>query len=116
MIVVAIIALLAAIALPNFQRARKRSVASRILNDLRVVDYALDRWAIENNKSGSASATFDDLRPYLKRGTPIYDSGADMLGGVFGPTFVVDQGAKLADSSFEALSDVAPLDFWSPYR
>ncbi len=35
MIVVAIIALLAAIAVPGFLRARKRSQASRILNDLR---------------------------------------------------------------------------------
>lgn len=116
MIVVAVIALLAALAVPNFQRARKRSMAARILNDLRIVDYALDRWAIENHKPGSASATFEDLRPYLKRGTPIYDTGADLLGGVFGPTFIVDDGPSLADSSWEALSDVAPLDFWSPYR
>jgi len=39
MIVVAIIALLAAIAVPGFLRARKRSQASRILNDLRTVHY-----------------------------------------------------------------------------
>ncbi len=38
MIVVAIIALLAAIAVPGFLRARKRSQASRILNDLRMID------------------------------------------------------------------------------
>ena len=50
MIVVAIIALLAAIAVPGFMRARKRSQASRILNDLRIIDSALDQYAIENNK------------------------------------------------------------------
>ncbi len=38
MIVVAIIALLAAIAVPGFLRARKRSQASRILNDLRMIE------------------------------------------------------------------------------
>jgi prepilin-type N-terminal cleavage/methylation domain-containing protein len=37
MIVVAIIALLAAIAVPGFLRARKRAQASRILNDLRLI-------------------------------------------------------------------------------
>ena len=42
MIVVAIIALLAAIAVPGFLRARKRSQASRIINDLRLVDAAVD--------------------------------------------------------------------------
>ena len=53
MIVVAIIALLAAIAVPNFLRARKRSQATRILQDLRVVDSALDQYAIETTISSS---------------------------------------------------------------
>ena len=48
MIVVAIIALLAAIAVPNFLRARKRSQATRILEDLRMIDSAVDQYAIEN--------------------------------------------------------------------
>ena len=40
MIVVAIIALLAAIAVPGFLRARKRSQAVRVLEDLRLIDHA----------------------------------------------------------------------------
>src|SRR4051812_30097104 len=51
MIVVAIIALLASIAVPGFLRARKRSQASRILNDLRLIDSAVDQYAIETNRS-----------------------------------------------------------------
>ena len=43
MIVVAIIALLAAIAVPNFLRARKRSQAARIMDDLRMIDNAIDQ-------------------------------------------------------------------------
>jgi len=116
MIVVAVIALLAAIAVPNYQRARKRGQAARILNDLRVVDYALDRWAIENNKSGHDSATFQDLRTYLKPGTPIYDTGVDVLGNPFGVSFQVDVGPRLSDASWNALSDAVPIEFWSPYR
>ena len=50
MIVVSIIALLAAIAVPGFLRARKRSQASRIINDLRLIDSAVDQYAIETNK------------------------------------------------------------------
>ena len=50
MIVVAIIALLASIAVPNFLRARKRSQATRILEDLRQLDSATDMYAMENIK------------------------------------------------------------------
>jgi prepilin-type N-terminal cleavage/methylation domain-containing protein len=59
MIVVAIIALLAAIAVPGFLRARKRSQASRIINDLRLIDSAVDQYAIETNRS--SGQTFDVL-------------------------------------------------------
>ena len=55
MIVVAIIALLAAIAVPNFLRARKRSQATRILEDLRIIDSATDQYAIENNKTSAST-------------------------------------------------------------
>ena len=46
MVVVAIIALLASIAVPNFLRARKRSQATRMLEDLRIIDSAIDQYAI----------------------------------------------------------------------
>ncbi|PYI74592.1 MAG: prepilin-type cleavage/methylation domain-containing protein, partial [Verrucomicrobia bacterium] len=60
MIVVAIIALLAAIAVPGFLRARKRSQASKILNDLRMIDAAVDQYAIETNRqTGNVVATTD---------------------------------------------------------
>ena len=59
MIVVAIIALLAAIAVPNFLRARKRSQATRILEDLRMIDSAIDQYAIETNKTSGAAVQLD---------------------------------------------------------
>src|SRR5205085_11640812 len=51
MIVVAIIALLAAIAVPGFLRARKRAQASRILNDLRLIDAEVGQYARRKNKT-----------------------------------------------------------------
>src|SRR5580693_2916674 len=81
MIVVAIIALLAAIALPNFLRARKRSQATRILEDLRIIDTAIDQYAIENNKTTGATANWTDIQLYLKTGSILYNSaGTDILG------------------------------------
>jgi len=118
MIVVAIIALLAAIAVPNFLRARKRSQATRILEDLRIIDAAIDQYAIENNKSSGDPLNWTDVQAYLKKGSVIYNStGRDLLGNFFGTdaTFSVDTLPRLSTASFDKLSDVAPSDFWSPF-
>src|SRR5881296_3499039 len=80
MIVVAIIALLAAIAVPNFLRARKRSQASKVIEDLRMLDHALDQYAIETGKGGNCNPSFDDLKNYVKAGTPLYVTGKDVFG------------------------------------
>ena len=89
MIVVAIIALLASIAVPNFLRARKRSQATRILEDLRVLDQATDEYAIENNKTSGANPVIGDLKNYLKTGSVLYTTTADLFGDSYGP-FTVD--------------------------
>lgn len=114
MIVVAIIALLASIAAPGFLRARRRSQASRIIDDLRLLDGAVDMYAIENNKAIGAKPTFTDLKIYLKTGTPLYDTGKDVLGSLYGP-FTVNSIPKVPGPTYTALSDVAPSTFWSPY-
>ena len=116
MIVVAVIALLAGMAIPSYSRARKRAQATRILEDLRMLDYALDRWAIENNKSVGDAATLSDLQPFIKTGSPLYNQGIDLFGNSFGGTFSVDSMPKVPGPTFNELSDVAPTTFWSPYN
>ena len=116
MIVVAIIALLAAIAVPNFLRARKRSQATRVLEDLRLIDSAIDQYAIERNKAGGSTVNWSDVQQYLKSGSALYNSNhTDILGGDYGSTFTVDTLPKFAASTWTALSDVADVTFWSPY-
>jgi prepilin-type N-terminal cleavage/methylation domain-containing protein len=115
MIVVAIIALLASIAVPGFLRARKRSQASRIINDLRLIDGALDMYAIETNRATGNPVNVSDWTKYLKAGTNLYLTGNDILSHAYG-TQTVDVIPKVPDLSFQALSDVAPATFWSPYH
>ena len=79
MIVVAIIALLAAIAVPNFLRARKRSQATRVLEDLRMIDSAIDQYAIETNKVTGNAVVWNDIKAYLKTGSALYNSGGKDL-------------------------------------
>src|ERR1700736_1042040 len=102
MIVVAIIALLAAIAVPGFLRARKRSQATRILNDLRLIDAAVDQYAIETNRSTGNQVTYADWKIYLKQGTALYNTGADLFGNTYGPQ-TVDTIPKVPQASFNAL-------------
>ena len=66
MIVVAIIGLLAAIAIPNFVRARTQSQKNACINNLRQIDGAVQQWALENKQAASVSATAPDVLPYLK--------------------------------------------------
>jgi len=66
MIVVAIIGLLAAIAIPNFVRARTQSQKNACINNLRQIDSATQTWALENNKAGSAAGAFSNISGYLK--------------------------------------------------
>lgn len=65
MIVVLIIALLAAIAIPSFVRARERSRASGCINNLRQIDAAKEQWAMENN-ANQGDAFAGDLANYIK--------------------------------------------------
>jgi prepilin-type N-terminal cleavage/methylation domain-containing protein len=114
MIVVAIIALLAAIAVPGFLRARKRSQASKIINDLRLVDAAVDQYAIERGKKTDDQVLIADWTAYVKKDTNLYTTGADLLGHAFGDQ-TVDTIPKVPQASFDVLSDVADATFWSPY-
>ena len=114
MIVVAIIALLASIAVPGFLRARKRSQASRVINDLRLIDNALDLYAIENNKSTGNPVNVADWTKYVKVGSNLYVTGKDILGNAYGPQSVDDIPA-VPTATKNALSDVCNDAFWSPY-
>ena len=114
MIVVAIIALLAAIAVPGFLRARKRSQASRVVNDLRLIDSAVDQYAIDNRKSTGAAVGLADWTSYMKSGSSLYNTGADLFGRGYGPQ-TVDSLPKVPANTWNTLSDVAGTAFFSPY-
>ena len=70
MIVVAIIGLLAAIAIPNFVKARENAQLNSIFNNLRIIEGAKDQWAMENKKgSGDTVGSIVTISDYLKGGT-----------------------------------------------
>ena len=67
MIVVAIIGLLAAIAIPNFVKARETARKNTCINNLRLIDGAKQTWALESNASVGATPNESNIAPYLGR-------------------------------------------------
>jgi hypothetical protein len=64
----AVVGLLAAIAIPNFVKARSTAQQNVIFNNLRIIEGAKDQWALEHRKATGDSVTEQDLAPYLRDG------------------------------------------------
>ena len=76
MIVVAVISLLAAIAIPSYVRARSQSQVNACINNLRQIDDASQEWALENHQAANAAVSFTDIQPYLKSAIICPSAGA----------------------------------------
>ena len=75
MIVVAIIGVLAAIAVPSFMNARTKSIASSCVNNLRQIESAKDRYALDNSNAAPANlAALVGSNLYIKN-TPVCRGG-----------------------------------------
>lgn len=66
MIVVAIIGLLAAIAIPNFVKARATSQQSACINNMRQISAAINEWSLEAGQTTGASVRMDELTAYIQ--------------------------------------------------
>jgi prepilin-type N-terminal cleavage/methylation domain-containing protein len=84
MIVVAIIGLLAAIAIPNFVKARSTAQMNACINNLHQIDGAKEQWALETKAAANAPVTLANVSPYLKGGTNCPLGSADYTIGNVG--------------------------------
>ncbi len=69
MIVLAVIGMLLAIAIPNFLKSRDSSQLSVVYNNLHAIETAKDQWALENKKGTGVSTDLQGLSDYIKGGT-----------------------------------------------
>jgi len=86
MIVVAIIGLLSAIAMPNFVRARNSSQTNACINSMRQVDSAIQQWALETGATDATAPVYapagivPGVQDYIKGGRPpICPLGGDII-------------------------------------
>jgi prepilin-type N-terminal cleavage/methylation domain-containing protein len=98
MIVVAIIGLLAAIAIPNFVHARTTAQQNACINNLRQIDGAKQEWALENKQPSTATPVDSNIQPYMGRGS---------TGSL--PTCPLDSSATFDTSYTPGTLAVAPL-------
>ena len=105
MIVVAIIGLLAAIAIPNFVRARTTSQKNACINNLRQIDGAVQQWALENKQATGASPSDADVLQYLKASV-ICPSGGTTFADSYNVLTVADKPLclKVPGAGFHALA------------
>jgi len=64
----ALIPFFAAIAIPNFTRARDTAQKNVCINNLRIIDNAKQQWALEKGKSGDDVPTAQDLEQFIPGG------------------------------------------------
>ena len=85
MIVVAIIGLLAAIAIPSFVKARNTSQQNACVNNLRIVDAGKEQWAMAARKTDGDAVVTGSVNEYVKGSTtPICPGGGDYTYGNIG--------------------------------
>lgn len=113
MIVTAILALVATMAVPSVLRSRKQSMATRVLEDARLLNIAKDQWALERHRRGTDTPTADEIRLYLK-------SGHDIIADLYGTPYLLgnaNQPVLVAPSTIGTFSDLFLSDedesqFW----
>lgn len=109
MIVVAIIGLLAALAVPGFVKARKQSQGRRILNDARQMDAAIDQWALEKGQADGVTVNTTEAETYLKGSWKT----TDLLNNAFTVNPVGSNQVLIASTTKTALANVG-ID-WGTY-
>ena len=109
MIVVAIIGLLAALAVPGFMKARMQSQGRRILNDCRQQDAAIDQWALETGQIDGNTVNTTGAETYLKTTWKTLD----LLNNSFTLNTVGTGQILISTGTKSALAGVG-ID-WGPY-
>ena len=107
MIVVALIGLLAAIAIPNWVHARTTSQTNACLNNLRQIFGATQQWALDNRQAADAPVTPDEILPYLRNAVVCPAGGS---AATFGTSYTLTTVTNLPSCRIAPTKHVLPSD------
>ena len=94
MIVVAIIGLLAAIAIPNFVKARQTAQKNACIANLHQIDGAKEQWALEAKKNTGDAVVSASIDTYIKAGRPLSPAGGSYTYNAIGSNPTCSQSAS----------------------
>lgn len=98
-----LIALLAAIAVPNLIRTRAAAARSTCINNLRQIDSAMQQWALELHKPSNSPVDYSDIGPYLRNAVACPSGGTSLADSYI-----------IANMTTEPSCRVSPLDHFIP--
>src|SRR2546426_10808240 len=107
MIVVAIIGLLAAIAIPSFIRARTSAQKNACINNLRQIDGAVQQWAMETKAAPDDPVTFPQISSYMKNAVVCPAGGAN---ATFASSYSLTTVAAHPTCTVDNVNHVLPSD------
>jgi prepilin-type N-terminal cleavage/methylation domain-containing protein len=102
MIVVAIVGLLAALAVPGFVKARKQSQGRRIMNDCRQMDAAIDQWSVNSGIADGTTVDSVAAGTYLKTTW----NTVDLLGNQYAVTATGTGQIQISTATKSSLAGV----------
>ena len=90
MIVVAIIGLLAAIAIPSYLKARETSRRTVCINNLRQIDGAKNQYALEHGGNSGDVFNQQEIATYIKGINRCFCPVADLTNRTFSASYVIN--------------------------
>jgi prepilin-type N-terminal cleavage/methylation domain-containing protein len=111
MVILALIGLLAILAVPSFMKNRKQSQGKRIVNDARIIDAAINQWALETGQTDGNSVDLTAAAPYTKRGAISAD---DLLGNPYDLSAGIGPSQILISATTKSSLGGVGVD-WGPY-
>jgi type II secretory pathway pseudopilin PulG len=115
-LVIAIIAMMIAIIIPGVLHSRKRGRAEAVRHEMKLLDTALQQYALQTGKEAGATATFGDVKKYLDPlGELVRANGNDELGHPFG-TFTIGSPITVPAATADELGSVVDPAFWADYK
>jgi hypothetical protein len=84
------------------------------LRDLRMLDSAIDQYAIEKNKRPGDPIPEEAWKQYVPKDQRLWRTGADCLGNPYGPQ-IVDQPPKLSRAAYERIAESVPKEYFKPF-
>jgi competence protein ComGC len=83
-LLVVLLPLMAAIAIPNFVKARDTAMRNGCINNLRLIDSATMQWALETRANDGAAVTPANVVAYTREGFPTCPAGGTYTIGPVG--------------------------------